>query len=90
MLWIAGRANSWHTFRRTHATLLNELGESAKTAQAILGHSDIQTTLQVHTHAVPESVSRAEQRFAQRLLDPNEPKLQNGAIPDSEQGAWIQ
>lgn len=80
----------WHTFRHTHATLLNELGESAKTAQAILGHSNIQTTLQVYTHAVPESVSRAEERLAQKLLDPNGPKLQNGAIPDSEEGAWIQ
>ncbi|MFY9530686.1 MAG: site-specific integrase, partial [Candidatus Acidiferrales bacterium] len=46
----------WHTFRHTHATLLNELGESVKTAQVILGHSDIATTLQVYTHAVPESV----------------------------------
>jgi integrase len=65
----------WHTFRHTHATLLNELGESLKTAQAILGHSDIATTLQVYTHAVPESVSHAEERLAQKLMDPNGPKL---------------
>ncbi len=80
----------WHTFRHTHATLLNELGESAKTAQAILGHSDIQTTLQVYTHAVPESVSRAEERLAQKLMDPKGPNLKTDAAPDPKQGAWIQ
>jgi site-specific recombinase XerD len=32
---------SWHSFRRGNATLLGEVGESIKTAQAILGHSDI-------------------------------------------------
>jgi integrase len=80
----------WHTFRHTHATLLNELGESLKTAQAILGHSDIQTTLQVYTHAVPESVSQAEERLAHKLMDPNGPNLKTEGVPASEQGAWIQ
>jgi integrase len=36
---------SWHSFRHTHATLLHESGESLKTAQALLGHSDLETTL---------------------------------------------
>ncbi len=80
----------WHTFRHTHATLLNELGESAKTAQAILGHSDIQTTLQVYTHAIPESVSRAEERLAQKLLGPNGPKLETGSKLEPEETTWIQ
>jgi integrase len=86
ILCVAKRVptHAWHT------TLLNELGESAKTAQAILGHSDIQTTLQVYTHAVPESVSRAEERLAQKLLDPNGPKSETGAVPEPEQGVWIQ
>ena len=80
----------WHTFRHTHATLLNELGESVKTAQAILGHADIQTTLQVYTHAVPASVSQAEERLARKLMDPNGPEFQKGDVPKSEQGVWIQ
>ena len=46
---------SWHSFRHTHATLLGEVGESLRTAQAILGHSDLETTLHVYTHAIPES-----------------------------------
>ena len=36
---------SWHTFRRTHATLLQLAGGSAKDAQAQLGHAQISTTL---------------------------------------------
>jgi integrase len=32
---------SWHTFRRTHATLLQLAGGSAKDAQAQLGHAQI-------------------------------------------------
>ena len=39
----------WHSFRHTHATLLGEVGESLRTAQAILGHSDLKTTLNVYT-----------------------------------------
>src|SRR5260370_21844409 len=34
---------SWHSFRHTHATLLHDNGESLKTAQALLGHSDLET-----------------------------------------------
>ena len=36
----------WHAFRHTHATQLSELGENPKAAQAILGHSDLETTMQ--------------------------------------------
>ena len=49
-----------------------------KTAQAILGHSDMQTTLQVCTHAVSESVLRAEERLAKLDLDPMGPRLKKG------------
>lgn len=44
---------SWHTFRRTHATLLQLAGGSAKDAQAQLGHSQITTTLGIYTIPVP-------------------------------------
>ena len=55
---------SWHSFRHTHATLLGEVGESLRTAQAILGHSDLKTTLNIYTHAIPESQKRAVQKVA--------------------------
>ncbi|MGC2417438.1 MAG: site-specific integrase [Candidatus Acidiferrales bacterium] len=54
----------WHSFRHTHATLLGEVGESLRTAQAILGHSDLKTTLNVYTHAIPESQKRAVGKVA--------------------------
>jgi integrase len=55
---------SWHSFRHTNATLLGEVGESVKTAQAILGHSDLETTLNTYMHAIPESQRRAVERIA--------------------------
>jgi hypothetical protein len=50
---------SWHSFRHTHATLLTEVGESIKTAQALLGHSDLGTTLNTYAHVIPDSQRRA-------------------------------
>jgi integrase len=55
---------SWHSFRHTHATLLGDLGGSLKTAQALLGHSDMETTLNTYTHAVPDSQRTAVGRVA--------------------------
>ena len=65
---------SWQSFRHTHATLLGEVGESLKTAQALLGHSDLETTLKVYTHAIPESQKRAVDKVAE-ILFPNVPKF---------------
>jgi integrase len=59
---------SWHSFRHTHATQLAEAGESLRTAQALLGHSDLETTLNVYTHAIPESQRRAVDRVAEVLF----------------------
>ena len=36
---------SWHSFRHASATVMGDSGESIKTAQAILGHSDLETKL---------------------------------------------
>ena len=68
---------SWHSFRHTHATLLGEVGESLRTAQAILGHSDLKTTLNVYTHAIPESQKRAIDKVA-NLLFPSVPEFSAG------------
>jgi len=54
---------SWHTFRRTHATLLQLAGGSAKDAQAQLGHAQITTTLGIYTIPIP-----AHQRAAVEKL----------------------
>jgi len=55
---------SWHSFRHAHATLLGEVGGSPKTAQALLGHSDLETTFNTYTHAVPDSQKIAVERVA--------------------------
>ena len=64
---------SWHSFRHGNATLLGEVGESVKTAQAILGHSDIETTLNTYMHAIPDSQRRAVERVS-GVLCPDVPK----------------
>ncbi len=71
----------WHSFRHTHATLLGEVGESLRTAQAILGHSDLKTTLNVYTHAIPESQKRAVGKVAGLvfpLMFPSSVATENG------------
>jgi integrase len=54
---------SWHSLRHTQATLAPEVGASLKTAQAILGHSDLETTLNTYMHAVPDSLRVAIERI---------------------------
>jgi integrase len=55
---------SWHSFRHTHATLLHANGETLKTAQALLGRSDLETTMNVYTHTVSDSQRNAVERVA--------------------------
>jgi integrase len=55
---------TWHSFWHANATLLGEVGESLKTAQAILGHSDLETTLNTYMHAIPDSQRRALEKVA--------------------------
>jgi integrase len=59
---------SWHSFRHTHGTLLHASGEPLKTAQALLGHSDLETTLNVYTHTVSGSQKRAVEGVAGALF----------------------
>jgi integrase len=73
---------SWHSFRHTHATLLHDAGESLKTAQSLLGHSDLETTLGVYTHAIPDSQKRAVERVA-GVLNLDEP---NSASEETSEG----
>lgn len=70
---------SWHSFRHySHATLLTEVGESIKTAQALLGHSDLGTTLNLYAHVIPNSQRRAVERVAEVLFS-SVLKLDDGA-----------
>ncbi len=62
----------WHDLRHTGATLLHER-EPLRAAQAILGHSDLQTTLG-YTHVLPGWQRDAMSRLERRILFANVPK----------------
>lgn len=68
---------SWHSFRHANGTWIGEVGESVKTVQAILGHSDLETTLNIYMHVIPDSQRRAVERVA-GVLFPDVPKLPSG------------
>jgi site-specific recombinase XerD len=65
---INAASHHQNRFRHTHATLLAEVGESVKTAQALLGHSDLETTLNTYAHALPASQRRVVERVSEVLF----------------------
>jgi integrase len=71
------RPISWHVLRHTHATWLSESGATIRAAQDVLGQSDVETTLRVYTHPVPESKRRAVANVA-ALLFPSVPSETGG------------
>ncbi|MGB6962398.1 MAG: tyrosine-type recombinase/integrase, partial [Candidatus Acidiferrum sp.] len=66
------RPIGWHVLRHTHATWLSESGATIRAAQDILGQSDMETTLRVYTHSMPDSKRRAVANVA-ALLFPSVP-----------------
>jgi integrase len=71
--WKIGMPSlSWHTLRRTHATLLQACGASLKDAQAQLGHSKMSTTLAVYTLPIPAHLRLAVENLAQLVTNGDE------------------
>jgi integrase len=67
---VAGLPTSTlHHLRHTAATNLKDLGVPAKDVQAILGHSNISTTLQFYTHADINSKSEALQKYDDQISE---------------------
>jgi integrase len=58
--------------RRTHATLLSQAGASPKDAQALLGHADIGTTINVYTQPTPQHQRAAVERAGQLVTNGDE------------------
>lgn len=56
-----------HGFRHTHASLLFEAGVSLKDVKSRLGHSDIQTTMNIYTHVTPQSRKETAEKFAKYI-----------------------
>jgi len=71
------RPISWHVLRHSHATWLSESGATIRAAQDILGQADVETTLRVYTHSVPESKRLAVSNVA-ALLFPSVPSHGEG------------
>lgn len=56
-----------HGFRHTHATLLFASGMDIKQVQARLGHSKVQTTLNIYTHAMKDKQDKIGDEFAKYI-----------------------
>ncbi|MYU70748.1 site-specific integrase [Lactobacillus salivarius] len=56
-----------HGFRHTHATLLFASGMDIKQVQARLGHSNVQTTLNIYTHAIQDEQDKIGDEFAKYI-----------------------
>ena len=57
-----------HIFRHSYATLLNDAGASVKTIQAIIGHSDVQTTINRYVHSRDEKKQEAVRSVNEMLV----------------------
>jgi integrase len=61
-----------HMLRHTYATLLYDANVDIKSAQRYLGHSDIETTLEVYTHLTKhkqdESIEAINKHFEERFI----------------------
>lgn len=76
---------SWHTLRRTHATLLQAAGGSLKDAQAQLGHTKLSTTLEIYTVPIPAHQRAAVESLAQLVTNGDELEPSAGRLPEAIQ-----
>lgn len=53
-----------HGFRHTHASLIFDAGMTLKQAQHRLGHSDLQTTMNIYTHITQKAVDDIGDKFS--------------------------
>jgi integrase len=63
---------SWHTLRRTHATLLQHAGATLREAQAQLGHTKMSTTLEIYTVSIPQAQRRAVENLSRMVTNGDE------------------
>jgi integrase len=58
-----------HSFRHTHTSLLIEAGVGIKEIQQRLGHSDINTTMNIYAHMTSNMEEKASQQFSELMKD---------------------
>ena len=56
-----------HAFRHCHASLLIDVGASAKVTQQQMRHSDARITLQVYAHLVGDEQRKAVEKVGEML-----------------------
>jgi integrase len=58
----------WHSFRHSYSTLLRSLQVDLKVQQELLRHSDIRTTMNIYTRAVPDAMREANGKVVEMVL----------------------
>lgn len=58
----------WHSFRHSYSTLLRSLQVDLKVQQELLRHSDIRTTMNIYTQAVPDAMREANSKVGEMVL----------------------
>ena len=58
-----------HQLRHTYATILYEAGVDVLTAQRLLGHADVETTLRIYTHLTKEKQRASLEALNESLKD---------------------
>ncbi|GLI89736.1 tyrosine-type recombinase/integrase [Bacillus subtilis] len=58
-----------HSFRNTHTSLLIEAGVGIKEIQQRLGHSDINTAMNIYAHMTANSEEKASHQFSELMKD---------------------
>jgi len=61
---------TWHLLRHSHATMLDGVGTSIGTMQALLGHSSPEITREIYLHAIPEEQRRAVESVERLVFGP--------------------
>jgi integrase len=57
-----------HSFRHTHTSLLIEAGAGVKEIQERLGHSDINTTMNIYAHMTKNIEEKTSHKFSELTL----------------------
>jgi integrase len=73
----------FHDLRRASATGLVASGVDVKTAQSVLGHTDVRVTLDLYAQAVTEQQKAAADAMGARFLDRPPPRGRRGVEGDS-------
>lgn len=58
---------SWHTFRRTYATLLQANGEDVKVVQELLRHGSVKVTMDIYAQAQMPAKRKAQQKVVEMV-----------------------